>query len=367
MAAKNDTYVLVKFISSSTLNNYKSFEEISNNKNKEYLYICNQPVKEGEIWGSPNYSNFLFIKSVFTDKEEADRIIKEKELNSSLKTLNLRVLRTSFKPNNKEVKVESKTLKQENNMATEKKTSFMTKYIETFKKTFIPTKEESVKLTMQGTIAVKTGDTYVSIDQNNELISYEESFVFDFPMFSINVPYKNVEIGSIIKRDNKFYKVLERKDQKIKCLSFTGTVSTKSEVKSFVLNTEYIPVIWNFNSSNNTNINPMMFMFLQDSENLFSDMLPFLMMSNNNMSMNNMLPFLLMGKEGSMEDMLLPMMLMNNQNGMTNPFENLFGFNKTVEEPKKDNESEVEMLRKQVEVLTAQLQNKVNSEENNDQ
>lgn len=239
-------------------------------------------------------------------------------------------LLTSQTLNNKETNLQIN--KKENNMTpknTNEKKSMMSSMMSKFTSQFVPTEENDVKLSMDGNLVVKQGNEYVGIiGDKNELKAYPEEMCFDVPVYSINKPSKDVKVGDIIKRKNSYYKVTSVKDNGVlSLLSFSGNYTSSKEIKDAVLNQSFEKVLINyFNQDSNSGFNPMMFMFMKDSNVDMETIMMMSMMNQNgntgfnfgnmfgsNSNMNPMMMMLMMKDKGesSMKDMMMLSMMGN--------------------------------------------------------
>ena len=222
-----------------------------------------------------------------------------------------------------------KTNKDMTTKNTTEKKSMMSSMMSKFTSQFVPTEENDVKLSMDGNLVVKQGNEFVGIvGDKNELKAYPEEMCFDVPVYSINKPSKDIKAGDIIKRKNSYYKVTTVKDNGVlSLLSFSGNYTSSKEIKDAVLNQSFEKVLINyFNQDNNSGFNPMMFMFMKDSNVDMEALMMMSMMSQNdnsnfnfgnmfgsNSGMNPMMMMLMMKDKGdsSIKDMMMFSMMGN--------------------------------------------------------
>ena len=217
--------------------------------------------------------------------------------------------------------------KDMNNTPTNKK-SMSSTIVEKFKSQFLPVKDDNLRMTMDGHICAKIGDDYISINKDSELVSYPEEMCIDFPVYVISKQAKDVKVGDIIKTAKSYAVVTEKNENKksFKCISFSGYITNKKEVKDFLLNTSLVKTVFNMFNSNDSSFNPMMLMLMGDGNMNMKDIMMMQMMTKNgNMNMNPMMLMLMSDKEdnSSMMEMMLMSQMMN---GSTNMF-NMFGSN----------------------------------------
>ena len=264
-------------------------------------------LKEGDIIESLDYDNPMKIKYISCDFED-----NPKKLSATF-GFNVKTLVVD-KVNNKKRKTIMKK----------------TKFTDKLKKQFKPSKVEGLKLTLEGTIAVPVNGEYVGINDQNELVSYPDNLVLDFPVYSIYRKFSDIKVGDIIRVKNSYGKVLRKnKNGSLQCLTYSGTTSNKREIKDFILGQASIETIinlakgLNFKGGEETNnplgINPMLLLMSEEDTNM-KDILMMQMMQGNNF---NPLMLMMLDKDEEDEDgnslmeMLMYSQLLNNNN---NPF-----------------------------------------------
>lgn len=216
------------------------------------------------------------------------------------------------------------TIKQNNKKETEMETKTKTGgLIKKFQAQFIPIRVYDFKMTLDGKLCVKTNDDeYTAITENNELITYPESITLDIPVYQINKSSDQIKEGDIVKHNSYSYsKVIGRtKEGKLKLLSFSGSTIYKAEIKDFIINKSFVPVIINIVDSTNLNtlngINPMMLLALSDdkSDNSLKNIMLMQMMGQS--SINPMMMLLLNkdNKNSSLMETMLIMQMMGQEN-----------------------------------------------------
>lgn len=241
-----------------------------------------------------------------------------------------------------------------------------------------PVKSTQLKMTWDGTVVLKNtiGDdeTYIGINANNEIVSYDPEFIIDIPIYLIDRQYSQINSNDIVlisEGVNAMYgKVIKVNKTNIEVLCFNGNNLTINKKKNFLTNTETICTVLNmfdmFNKNSNddasqmnTLMMPMIMSGMLNDENestsentthgneaLFMThgnealFMMFYMMQNQKKDnpMMLMLPMMMLNKGGSKSDMfetLMMMQLMKNEN-----FSNMFGpcYNKIDEsKPTKKN------------------------------
>lgn len=199
------------------------------------------------------------------------------------------------------------------------KKSMFNSFIEKYKSQFIPKKEESLKLSMDGNICVPIGSEYVGINSENELISYPAEMCMDMPVYIISKPYAQVQVGDIVKLNNSFLKVLRKNDNgTLQCLSFSGYSSNRREIKDFMLGQALVRVVVNMFSGMTTGgFNPMMLALANNEDMDMKDLMMIQMMQGNGGSFNPMMLMMMdKGGDNSMLETMMMMQMMGGQNPM---------------------------------------------------
>ena len=215
-----------------------------------------------------------------------------------------------------------------------------------------PVKSTQLKMTWDGTVVLKNtiGDdeTYIGINANNEIVSYDPEFIIDIPIYLIDRQYSQINSNDIVlisEGVNAMYgKVIKVNKTNIEVLCFNGNNLTINKKKNFLTNTETICTVLNMFDMFNKNSNddapqmnalmmPMIMSGMLNDENESTSentthgnealFMMFYMMQNQKNPMMAMLPMMLLNKGGSKSDMfetLMMMQLMKNEN-----FSNMFG------------------------------------------
>lgn len=161
------------------------------------------------------------------------------------------------------------------------------------------TEANDVRIAIDGNLCVKTAQGYISIDANNQLISYPEEFTIDAPIYLINKPKEQLQSGDIIYADNTYAKVNKIDNDKISTITYTGSNKTIRLVKDYLLNLSMIKVVVN-------PINNPIMLLASKNKNL----LPLLMMKSSTIN-----PLMFMAANGNIDikDYLLMTQLNNKQ------------------------------------------------------
>ncbi len=238
-----------------------------------------------------------------------------------------------------------------NNNMKEMKDGMFGNMMEKFKQMIVPVTDPNLKITMDGNVAVRNSDgEYVSINADNEIVNYPADFTLTVPIYVIKKPFVSIQIGEILKKGNSYVKVIGKNtDGSLKCLSFTGSITSKKPVTDFMLGASYADVVVNIMNIQNAGINPMMLALMNNENGEMSskEMMMFMMMSggmNGGMGqMNPMMLMMLMGDKngGSMSKMLEVMMMsqlfgggqQSQMGGFNMGFGNMFGGGQQMPNP----------------------------------
>lgn len=271
---------------------------------KQYAFIFNGPVKIGDMLISPNYVTPLQVVNVY---KQEDNLIN----NKPLKVLVVDYINNSAYITNN---VKQNSMKQDN---------MFEGIVDKYKSQFIPQKESSVKMSIQGTIVVPVNGEYVGMDSEGNLTSYDSSMCIDVPVYSINTPTNKVKIGDIIKNGNNFGKVLAKnQDGTLKVLSFSGYTHNKKEIKDALLGqsmTRVLVNMFNFDSTN-TGFNPIMFAMAEGDKFDVKSLMMLSMMPEGKNLFNGINPMMLMMLDNNGNNNDLMSMMMLSQMGGVNMF-----------------------------------------------
>ena len=228
-----------------------------------------------------------------------------------------------------------------------------------------PVKSTQLKMTWDGTVVLKntigddeTYETYIGINANNEIVSYDPEFIIDIPIYLIDRQYSQINSNDIVlisEGTNAMYgKVIKVNKSNIEVLCFNGNNLTINKKKNFLTNTETICTVLNmfdmFNKNSNddsSQMNALMMPMIMSgilndengstsenthgNESLFMThgnealFMMFYMMQNQKKDnpMMAMLPMMMLNKGESKSEMfeaLMMMYMMKNEN-----FSNIFG------------------------------------------
>ena len=209
--------------------------------------------------------------------------------------------------------------------STMEKKSIFASFIDKYKAQFVPEKDDTLKISMDGNVCVPIDGEYVGIDKDDNLISYPKEACFDLPIYLLSKPFAQIQVGDIILVNKSYMKVLKKgTNGTLNCLTFSGYTRNKKEVKDFVLGQSFAKVVVNiFSNMQAAGFNPMMLAMCDGSMNV-KDLLIMQMMQGGGGAqigqMNPMLMMALMDKEGD-SSILETMMMMQMMGGQfPNPF-----------------------------------------------
>lgn len=176
---------------------------------------------------------------------------------------------------------------------------------------FMPREAENVRISMDGNICVGTSEGYVSIDENNNLVSYPEDFTIAMPVFTICKNQDQLVVGDIIALAKSYAKVTKIEGSKITAISYTGSGKTIHTIKDILFNQTMVRVVVSLAGSLGGQMNPMMMMAMLGGEKKEgfdkNALLAMMMMSQNggNLGMNPMMMMMLSDGDSSLKDMLM--------------------------------------------------------------
>lgn len=290
---------------------------------KRYKFVCNVPVKVGDLIDSPVYSTTCQV----VDVRYADHI----PLTSSgqlLKDITVDSI------NGKSI-INKSINEMKPNLSTN--SSMFDGIMETYASQYMPEKEEGVRLSMTGLLCVPVGDSYVGCDANNKLTRFPKGMTFPFPVYSIAKPVSALVPGDIIKRDRSYAKFLGlAPDGRIKTLSYRGVATSEVAVEDFLMQQASYRVLINmFNFDPNSGFNPIVYAVCTGEQIDTQGLMMLSMMPQGkalfaNSNINPMM-FMFLDKNrngGGMDPMGMMMMasMMGGMQGqMQNPFANMFG------------------------------------------
>lgn len=288
-----------------------SIAEIRMANMKRYMFLCKYDmVQIGDILVSPMYNTPMQVVEISNNTNKMQNGITLK--NIIIDTIN------GVKP---EEITSNKFNNNQNSNKMEKKSMFSS-FIEKYKSQFIPEKDNTLKVSMDGNICVLIGEEYIGIDKDNNLISYPEEMCMDMPVYLLTKPYSQIHIGDIVKVNHTYAKVLKKNGNgSLSCLSFSGYTQNKKEIKDFMLGQSFIKVVVNIFSNMQVNgFNPMILAMAESNMDMKDLMLMQMMQEGNTGQMNPMLMVAMMDKDGgnSMLETILMMQMIGGQ--MNFPF-----------------------------------------------
>ena len=296
---------------------------------KHYGYICDDSsVKVGDLitghCGSKSYDTPMQIIDIHTSSSRSVYDVDGHQV--ALKNLTVDSINGSNSKN------ETKTvINNSNNLEMKKANNMFAGIADKYKSQWIPEREEGVKMSMDGTMCVAIGDEYIGMKSDGTLTSYPREVLIDVPVYSINKPSTQVQIGDVIKNGpNSYGKVMFKNDDgSLKILSYTGYTHNKQEVQDFLLGQAMTRVLVNAFAFNTTGFNPLIFaMCDEDNEFDMKDLFMLQAITGNNMFGGNSInPLMMMAfankdGEGFGNDMF-SLMAMSQMMGGQNPFQNI--------------------------------------------
>lgn len=149
-------------------------------------------------------------------------------------------------------------------------------------------KNKEVAITMDGKIAIKRNDEYITFDiETNNATNQMNLVLDDLENVIMLIPEKDVIVDDVIKKEGTYYHIIS-KDNTVKAYNYkTGTIDEITKEKNLFGFEFYAKVVNIFNMQNGTGFDPMMMLAL--------------------------------GKEGDIKDMLMMKMMMGNDNSGFNP------------------------------------------------
>ena len=207
-----------------------------------------------------------------------------------------------------------------------KKNSMFKRMLEKMMSQYRPTKSGQLRMAFDGTIVLKknnpTGESYIGINNDGDIVSYEPEFVMDFPVYLIDRPYSQVgenDIMLVSEGEKAMYgKITKVTKDYIEVICFNGNNLKINKTKDFITNSETVCVVLNmfagFNNNAVNGFNPLMFAFM-NGEGGDTDMEKFMMLS------------MMMNQNGNQTNIIDPNMMMlmflNKNNGESNMFETM--------------------------------------------
>ena len=228
--------------------------------------------------------------------------------------------------------------------------SIMSKAIANYKSQFVPTKDDKVRITMDGKIVCPSQGEYRFFSKNEAgdyvLSNVPEELCLDVPVYRISKPISQLQAGDTIKtgHDNKFtYHIVTKVgDGKISTISYGGNSKKITPINDFFLGAQTVSVVVNIfgNGFNGAGagaagaapatgfggMNPMMLLALSKDggDSSLKSLLPLMMMQGGAAPAGfNPMMLALLGKDGDSDLDLATLMLMQSQGGFS--LANMFG------------------------------------------
>ena len=211
---------------------------------RHYAYVCNDDVKVGDLitghCGDRTYDTPMQVVNI---KQTNSRTVYNVEGERvALKNLNVDSI------NGKSIVEEEETPINNNlnNKEMKKANNMFAGIADKYKSQWIPEREDGVKMSMDGTMCIAVGDEYIGMKSDGTLTSYPREVLIDIPVYSINKPSNQVQIGDVIKNGNSYGRVMMKNpDGSLKILSYTGYTHNKQEVQDCLLGQAMIRVLVN--------------------------------------------------------------------------------------------------------------------------
>lgn len=298
---------------------------------RHYGYVCDADVKVGDLitghCGDKTYDTPMQVidirqsntRSVYNVEGEqvALKNLKVDSINGeSSKTKSNEILNKVIKTN--------KEMKKGNNM--------FAGIADKYKSQWIPEREDGVKMSMDGTMCVAIGDEYIGMKSDGTLTSYPREVLIDVPVYSINKPSTQVQIGDVIKNGPKSYGkvMMKNADGSLKILSYTGYTHNKQEVQDFLLGQAMTRVLVNVFNFDAGGFNPLIFALSDESSEFdVKDLLMLQMMTGNNVlggntgGINPLMLMALTGKGETEGNDMFNLLVMSQMMGGQNPLQNI--------------------------------------------
>lgn len=172
------------------------------------------------------------------------------------------------------------------------------------KEMFMPVEAENVRIATDGTICVATTQGYVSIDKDNNLISYPEEMTLDLPVFIISKPKEQLQVGDVIVTGKSYAKVIKINGNRINAIGYTGNGKVINTIKDFLFNQTMVRVVVSLAGNIGGQINPMLLMALSKGKN--KSLLPLLMMNQQGGALNvNPMMLMMLNEDIDAKDLLM--------------------------------------------------------------
>lgn len=202
-------------------------------------------------------------------------------------------------------------------------------YIERMKQSFVPQIDEQARMTMDGTVVVRTntanGKEWIGT-KGKEKVSYPEEMLLDgVPVYTIAKSINDVKVGDVVKATSSTYAVVEKiENGNIYSTTFGGNMRKNVPVTDFLTQQKTVRVVVNPFSFAGTNTNNnMMLLMMLDGQNEGKDLAEVMMLASmlngqgqanpfGNM-MSNPMALLAFSKSGgsSLKDIMMLQMIQN--------------------------------------------------------
>ena len=213
-------------------------------KKRHYGYVCDDDVKIGDIitghCGDHVYDTPMQVIDIKQVNSRTVYNVNGERV--SLKNLNVDSI------NGKSITKEENQINNNflNNKEMKKANNMFAGIADKYKSQWIPEREDGVKMSMDGTMCIAVGDEYIGMKSDGTLTSYPREVLIDIPVYSINKPSNQVQIGDVIKNGNSYGRVMMKNpDGSLKILSYTGYTHNKQEVQDCLLGQAMIRVLVN--------------------------------------------------------------------------------------------------------------------------
>lgn len=117
-----------------------------------------------------------------------------------------------------------------------------------FKNQFIPTKDDTLRLTWGGAIAVpdkKNEGFYIAFDKDGKIRRYPKSMTLKVPVMFLNKQINQVKPGDVVKHNGSYFNVIKVKEGKLVTRSYTGFIHSVLPIEDFLIGKSTIQVAIN--------------------------------------------------------------------------------------------------------------------------
>lgn len=159
-------------------------------------------------------------------------------------------------------------------------------YIERMKASFVPQIDEQARMTMDGTVVVRTntanGKEWIGI-KGKEKVSYPEEMLLDgVPVYTIAKSINDVKVGDVVKATSSTYAVVEKiENGNIYNTTFGGNMRKNVPVTDFLTQQKTVRVVVNpFSFAGASTNNSMMLLMMLDGQNEGNDLAEVMMLAS---------------------------------------------------------------------------------------